>query len=108
MEHRHGERVQALILARVCQSDRVDRCWAGLLYNISQDGMFVVTEVQPRMNDSLDVYVQLTDSRMNVCLPGQVVHANDYGFGMIFRQINKQNRWLIKLLLESRRRKVSR
>lgn len=103
MEHRHGERVRSLALVRICQSDRADRCWAGLLYNISWDGMFVVSELLPAINDSLEVYVHLADSRMNVYLPGQVVHANGHGFGMIFRQLNRQSRWLIKLLLENRR-----
>lgn len=103
MEHRHGERVRTLALIRICQSDRKDRCWAGLLYNISQDGMFVVSERLPAINDSLDVYVQLAESYMNVCLPGQVVHANGHGFGMIFRQTNRQSERLIRLLLENRR-----
>jgi len=108
MDHRHGERVRALALVRVCQSDRAGECWSGLLYNISQDGMFVLSNMRPTINTSLDVYIQFPDNHINVCLPGQVVHANGHGFGLIFRQINKQNRWLIKMLQENHRAKGTR
>lgn len=105
MDHRHGERVRALALVRVCQNERVEECRAGLLYNISQDGAFVLSNMRPTINASLDVYIQLADNNMNVCLPGQVVHANGHGFGLIFRQINRQNRWLISLLQKNYRTK---
>lgn len=98
MEHRHGERVRALALVRVCQSDGADECLPGLLYNVSQDGIFVLSNMQPTINASLDVYIQLAGHFMNVCLPGQVVHANGHGFGMIFRRMNRQNQWLVSLL----------
>ncbi|TDX99321.1 PilZ domain-containing protein [Thiohalophilus thiocyanatoxydans] len=105
MDHRHGERVRALALVRVCHSDRSGEYWAGLLYNVSQDGMFVLSNMRPALNASLDVYIQFADNRINVCLPGQVVHACDHGFGLIFRQVNKKNRWLIRVLQENQRTK---
>ena len=105
MDHRHGERVRVLTLVRVCQSDGAGECRAGLIYNISQDGMFVLSIMRPVINASLDVYFQLAGNFMNVCFPGQVVHANDHGFGLIFRRVNRQNRWLISLLYENHRTK---
>lgn len=103
MDHRHGERVRALALVRVCHSDSAGEYRAGLLYNISQDGMFVLSNMRPALNASLNVYIQFADNRIDLCLPGQVVHTCDHGFGLIFRQINKQNRWLIKVLQENQR-----
>ncbi|MDR9437482.1 MAG: PilZ domain-containing protein [Thiohalophilus sp.] len=103
MEHRHGKRVRALALVRVCQSDGAGECRPGLLYNVSQDGMFVLSNMQPAINASFDVYIQIAGHLMNVCLPGQVVHANGHGFGMIFRRMSRQNRWLLSLLQENHR-----
>lgn len=105
MDHRHGERVRALALVRVSHSDRAGEYRAGLLYNISQDGMFVLSDMRPSINASIDVYIQFANNRINLCLPGQVVHASDHGFGLIFRQINKKNRWLISVLQENQRTK---
>lgn len=103
MDNRHGERVRALALVRVCHRGGAGEYRAGLLYNISQDGMFVLSNMRPALNASLDIYIQYADDCINLCLPGQVVHTCDHGFGLIFRQINKQNRWLIKVLQENQR-----
>ncbi|WP_322567056.1 PilZ domain-containing protein [Thiohalophilus sp.] len=108
MEHRHGERVRALALVRVCRSDRAGECRAGLLYNISQDGIFVLSNMRPAINTGLDVYIQSADNRINLCLPGQVVHANGHGFGLMFRRLNTQNRWLIRLFHENYRTTAKR
>jgi len=105
MDHRHGERVRVLTLVRVCQSDGAGECRAGLTY-ISQDGIFVPSNIRPAINASLDVYIQLAGNLMNVCFPGQVVHANEHGFGLIFCQVNRQNRWLVSPLQENHRTRI--
>lgn len=105
MDHRQGERVRALAMVSVCQIDDEGECRAGLLYNVSQDGMFVLSTMRPAINSSLDVYIHFADNLRSICFPGQVVHANDHGFGLILRQVNRQNLWLISLLHENHRTK---
>lgn len=91
MDHRLGMRRRTQTVVEVCGRNGVRT--EGLVYNISQDGMFVVCEPPPDVNDSVDVY--MPKGPKSVRIPGFVVHRNVNGVGMIFRHLDDSARALV-------------
>ena len=85
MNHRQGSRRKALVLVEVCW--RNGQSASGLMYNLSHDGMFVVSDVDLEMNKFVDVVLH-PEGESPVRIPGLVVHQNNNGFGLLFQQLD--------------------
>lgn len=86
MEHRLGKRHRAFRLVTVLQEGVADS--SGLLYNISRNGMFILTR-QPAVGANLCVDVDLPmRDRSPVRLSTLIVHRTDHGLGLIFRHLD--------------------
>lgn len=82
---RQGVRQRVMTLVKVYHSD--NRCVAGLLYELSADGMFVLSEVQPEVNQRVDIEFPLSPAwGMALTIKGIVVHCRKSGFGLVFRE----------------------
>lgn len=95
MDHRLGRRRRTRTLVEV-RSGRGVRA-AGLVCNISCDGMFVLCEPTPEINDSVDVYMSM--GLKSVRIPGFVVHRRTNGVGMIFRDLDEPARAVVEKCL---------
>lgn len=86
MEHRHGKRHRAFRLVKLRQDNF--RETAGLLYDISRQGMFVVTR-RPEIGagSCLELDLPSTGGR-TVRISALVVHRSEYGLGLIFRHLD--------------------
>lgn len=98
MERRQQSRRQALLLTeiRVPGGQRA----RGLIYNVSQDGMFVLT--RSALDLEQNVYVQLPaliGQGATVWLVAQVVHRNDHGVGLAFGELTDMVRAMTEALL---------
>lgn len=92
MEHRHGARYKALALADIQYRDGRR---TGLIYNISNDGMFVLTDAPEEVTGGVELYISSDGKGRAVRIPGLVVHNNNNGFGMIFRDLDDAARTLL-------------
>jgi hypothetical protein len=85
IEHRLGSRHRVMMLVKVHKNS--GRCTAGLLYNLSADGMFVLSEEPPLVNKCVDIEFALSPAgNMAVTIKGIVVHRRKTGFGLMFRE----------------------
>lgn len=86
MEHRFGKRYRAFRLVKLRQDSA--RETAGLLYNVSRNGMFVVTR-NPQIGSSLCIDVDLpVRNGPPVRLSTLIVHRSEFGLGLIFRHLD--------------------
>jgi hypothetical protein len=87
IDHRQGNRRRTLALVEIRCGD--DQWAAGLVHNISPDGMFVVTESVPAVNSCVDINVVLCMAAdVPLRLAGLVVHRSSSGFGMMFGELD--------------------
>jgi len=85
IDHRRCSRHRVLTLVKVYHSD--NRCTAGLLYDLSADGMLVLSEDQPGVSRRVDVEFPLSPAwGMAITIKGIVVHCRKSGFGLMFRE----------------------
>jgi len=85
IEHRLGSRHRVMMLVKVHNNS--GRCTAGLLYDLSADGMFVLSEEPPLVNKCVDIEFALSPAGgMAVTIKGIVVHRSRTGFGLMFRE----------------------
>lgn len=85
IDHRHGVRHRVLALVKVYEGDSQYR--AGLVYEVSADGMFVLSEVPPAVNQCVDIEFALSPAwDMALTIKGIVVHSRNTGFGLMFRE----------------------
>jgi hypothetical protein len=85
MEHRQGDRHRVLLLALVQRRD--GRSEGGIVYNVSRDGMFVLSVLKPGLYKCVNVVVTGEDGAP-VLFPGMVIHHNGAGFGLLFQQLD--------------------
>lgn len=86
MEHRHGNRRRTLALVKIKSRQGSGD---GIMYNLNRDGMFIVSEFLPRLNDSVKVLLSLTaEDDEPVCIQGIIVHHTKNGFGLMFQKAN--------------------
>lgn len=87
IDHRQGSRRRTLALVEIGCGD--GQWAAGLVHNISPDGMFVVTESAPAVNSCVDINVVLCmAANVPLRIAGLVVHRSQSGFGMMFRELD--------------------
>lgn len=89
MEHRRGDRRRVRVLVRVRQRDGQSE--GGVVHDISSDGMFVVSVLKPGLYKSVNVVAAGADGRP-IFFPGIVIHHNESGFGLLFRQLDGKAR----------------
>ncbi len=95
IEHRHGGRGRALAEVRSKNGKRL----AGLIYNVSRDGMFVLTCTGLRIKGYVDIRLpQTTQINEPIWISGLVIHRNDVGFGLMFGRLEKEARKVIEKL----------
>ena len=87
MDHRQGRRLRIFSPVNILNGHDTDQ--AGIIYNISADGMFILSENRMDVNDivNLDV-LAVNDNEPPVIIPGIVIHTNDHGFGMMYRRLD--------------------
>lgn len=86
MERRQGMRRHALLLTEV--KGPGGHSVAGLIYNLSRHGMFVLTTSVLELGQNIYVRVPaLAGLSATVWLVGQVVHRNRHGVGVAFEDL---------------------
>lgn len=95
MEHRQGRRYKTLIYADI--HSKGDVILPGIIHNISSNGMFVLCNNLPGLNESVEISLPIPD--LDAPLPGFVIHQSQYGFGMMFRELGPAAHALVKKLI---------
>lgn len=101
MDHREGIRRRALALVKIQYGHGYNYNYSGgLMYDISHDGMFVLSELVPNVNDSVEVWMSLSiDDDTPIRIPAMVVHCNKNGFGLMFRELDNNARFYLSEIL---------
>lgn len=86
MDHRQGARFRAFRLVEL-EFDDADRA-GGLLYNISRNGMFILTTVGVDINHCVDIHIPAANENDMVRISAMVVHSSNCGLGLIFRELD--------------------
>lgn len=97
IEHRQGIRRRALALVKI-QSMSNDS--VGLMYDISSQGMFVLTDAVPKMHECINIYMLSPDSGRAVPVTGLVIHGGKHGFGVMFYGLDGKAREMIKKYID--------
>lgn len=100
MDHRQGFRRRSLVLAEI--RPRYGQAEAGLIYDISSNGMFVLSRARPGVNKCINVEFSAPGDR-SARIAGLVVHQNDHGFGMMFQQLQGEARAFVESYLTTYR-----
>ncbi len=85
MNHRLGNRHRSLVLAEIYW--RVGQSSAGLIYDLSPGGMFIVSRATPDVNKRVAIVLSMCGNN-SFKIPGLVVHSRKYGFGLLFQQLD--------------------
>lgn len=84
IDRRTQRRCQALALLTIKHGG--DRSSAGMMYNLSGYGMFVLSRARVHVNECLDIMVRLSDmNELYLRIPAMVIHTCKQGFGVMFR-----------------------
>lgn len=94
MERRRGKRRETLLLTKLKTPDGQHA--AGLIYNLGQNGMFVLTK--STLNLGQNVYIRVPVHRATLWLAAQVVHRSPYGAGLTFGELSGVARALTQAL----------
>lgn len=100
IDNRHGSRYRMLAVADMNMRDGSRH--TGLVYNISQDGMFVLSGARPEVNKPIDMHV--TDSgSASVRINGIVVHSSKERFGLMFGDLDDRAQRFVRENVHQRR-----
>jgi len=100
MEHRQLRRYRAFTLADI--KVRSQNYITGLVYNVSHDGIFVLSTIAPKVNMIVDICISLLGKKkFLVPISGIVVHRNKHGFGLMFREQRRATCLIVDKLLSS-------
>jgi Tfp pilus assembly protein PilZ len=100
INHRQGKRHRTFSLVEIkCRHGSSP----GLMYNISRDGMYVLSTNVPKLNDSVQICISLFNKRKPVIIPGMVVHCNKHGFGLLFRELDDSALEVVKKYLHRKK-----
>lgn len=98
LEHRHENRYKTLVYVDIRYRDEVTI--PGVLYNISNNGMFVLCNKVTNIRHTVDIHLPIPHrDRLLVTIPGFVIHRNHYGFGLMFRELDQAGEAVVKKLL---------
>ena len=100
MEHRQQRRHRAFTLAEIkvhSQSHLI-----GLVYNVSHDGIFVLSTIAPKVNIIVDICISLPGKKKFLApVSGIIVHRSKNGFGLMFCEQRRATRLFVDRLLRS-------
>lgn len=98
LEHRHDSRHKTLVYVDIHHND--ETTVAGVLYNISCGGMFVLCNRMANINRCVNISLPISyRDRLKTTIPGFVVHRNHYGFGLMFRELDEAGETVVNKLL---------
>ena len=100
MDHRQGIRLRSLVLAEI--QPRYGQPEAGIIYDISSNGMFVISRARPGVNKCINVVFSAPRDR-SARITGLVVHQNEHGFGLMFQQLQGEARTFVENHLTTHR-----
>lgn len=88
MEHRQGSRCRTLALVEI--QSQINN-GTGFVYNISRDGLFIVSDIEAEINDIIDIHLPRPRNEIiPVQISGMVVHSRNHGFGIMFRRLDSR------------------
>jgi len=97
INHRQGRRVRTFALVEIKSRNGHSH---GLMYNLSRDGMYVVSKTVPNLHDSIDICLSsFIDQDTYAVIPGMVIHRSKYGFGVLFRELDSNARQVVRSYL---------
>ena len=100
MEHRQQRRHRAFTLAEIKVHSQ--NHMTGLVYNVSRDGIFVLSTIAPKVNIVVDICILLPEKRkLLVPISGIIVHRSKNGFGLMFCEQRRATRIFVDKLLSS-------
>ena len=98
MEHRQRKRHRAFTLAEV--KGHKKHCMTGLVYNVSRDGIFILTTIAPKVDRIVNISISIPETEMVlVPISGIVVHRSSNGFGLMFCEERETTWQLVDKLL---------
>ena len=98
MEHRHGVRRRSLAMADIKCRD--SETIVGLMYNISHDGMFILSPKARQVGGKVEISLKMpSDSGLPVTIPGFVIHRNQTGIGVMFLDLDNSARSVVNRFL---------
>lgn len=90
IDHRYAERYSAFALTEVRNGDH--KPWTGLIYNISHQGAFILTNsMHPHISGRIEIrmpYIKANNTP--IWVPGRVTHCNYVGFGLVFPPLGEE------------------
>jgi len=94
INHRQGKRIRTFELVEIKSRNGLS---PGLMYNISHDGMYVVSKTIPNLHDSIDICMTSSKNQDTcVMIPVMVIHRSKYGFGVLFRELDSNAREVVR------------
>jgi hypothetical protein len=97
INHRQGKRVRTFALVEIKSRKGLSN---GLMYNLSRDGMYVVSKTIPNLHDSIGICLSsYKDQDTYAVIPVMVIHRSKYGFGVLFRELDSNAREVVKSYL---------
>lgn len=94
INHRQGKRIRTFALVEIKSRNGHS---PGLMYNLSGDGMYVVSKTIPNLHDSIDICVTSFKSQDTYAvIPVMVIHRSKYGFGVLFRELDSKAREVVR------------
>lgn len=97
VENRHGVRCPAFALVEIRSKSGIQL--TGLIYNVSRDGMFVLTDTRLAIKGYVNIRLpQITKNNEPIQISGLVIHRNEVGFGLMFGRLDKEAHMVIEKL----------
>lgn len=88
IENRQAERRPAFALTEVRHGEH--KPLTGLIYNISQDGAFILTNTTPPVAECVSIRMPyIKENNKVVWIHGKVTHRNYVGFGLMFESLDE-------------------
>jgi len=81
-----GQR-RLLMLAEIHSQD--GQRSSGLVYDLGPDGMFVLSAIGPKLKDKYVEIVLPAATNTPVRIVGKVIHCWEYGFRLLFRELDE-------------------
>lgn len=99
VEHRHGVRRRAFALAEIFTKSGIHL--TGLIYNVSRDGMFILTDSKVHIRGYVEIHLpKIIRDNKPFKISGLVIHHSGIGFGLMFsRATNETIEFVDKLSL---------
>lgn len=98
MNHRQGKRHRVLVLANINTVEHLHK--PVLIYNVSYDGMYLVTSTQLAVGTSLSINIRWPHSNIHLEIPAIVMYSSNNGAGVLIWRRTKEIEAFISQLCE--------